>query len=298
MEMTHLISNNNHALNMLLNIYGTDWWMDFTYEQEIVDVNFHRINLAYCKMARCGAVEKNLENYKSHFKYCIFNQEVGEYEAFWELLKMNLIHNQQVNLITYRVRSNTLRIEEESGKVTFTNNQHDVEIYLNRVIKGKETILGDLRIMKNDDLLPKENISRNIVTLNDAEIAISAGKSYKEKIRTRIMQEEHMRVKEKEPKTGTTQKSFKKKSTRDERVERDSEEITELEIVQNDRDRGFKFGNKSKGMRTRYQERKDGEGYDRMELKGNAATNFIAHNLNIGGRGGGLPNPVYGISRV
>jgi hypothetical protein len=28
METTHLIGSNNHVLNILFNIYGTDWWMD------------------------------------------------------------------------------------------------------------------------------------------------------------------------------------------------------------------------------------------------------------------------------
>jgi hypothetical protein len=56
MEMTHLISNNNHALNMLLNIYGTDWWMDFAYEEGVVDVNFHINDLGFYIGAMCGAV--------------------------------------------------------------------------------------------------------------------------------------------------------------------------------------------------------------------------------------------------
>jgi hypothetical protein len=28
MEKTHLIKNKNQALNILLNIYGEDWWID------------------------------------------------------------------------------------------------------------------------------------------------------------------------------------------------------------------------------------------------------------------------------
>jgi hypothetical protein len=32
MQITHLISNNNHALNMLLNVYGNDCWMNFEHK--------------------------------------------------------------------------------------------------------------------------------------------------------------------------------------------------------------------------------------------------------------------------
>jgi hypothetical protein len=120
MEMTHLISNNNHALNMILNIYGSGWWMDFTYNQEIMDVNFHQKDLGYCKFSLCGAVEKSLECYNSHVRFCMFFQEIGEYEPFWELLKMNLLQNLEVNLMRYRIRSNTLRIEEDTGRISFT----------------------------------------------------------------------------------------------------------------------------------------------------------------------------------
>jgi hypothetical protein len=73
MQITHLISNNNHALNMLLNINGTDWWMDFEYKEGIIDVDFHRNDLGFCTGGMCGAIEKNLENYKSHkfFAYSV-----------------------------------------------------------------------------------------------------------------------------------------------------------------------------------------------------------------------------------
>jgi hypothetical protein len=43
MHITHLISNNNQALNMLLNIYGTDWWMEFKYKEGTVDWTFTKI---------------------------------------------------------------------------------------------------------------------------------------------------------------------------------------------------------------------------------------------------------------
>jgi hypothetical protein len=59
-------------------------------------------------------------------------------------------------------------------------------------------------------------------------------------------------------------------------------ESTEIEIMQKEKERGFKIGNKLKGMRTRYQERKEGEELNRLELKSNAISNFIAHNMNAG----------------
>jgi hypothetical protein len=144
MEKIHLICNNNHAMNTLLSMYGTGWWMDFQYGEKIVDASFHQKDIGYCKISMCGAVERNTENCNSHIRYCMFRQEVGKYEPFWELLKMNLIQNQEVNLMKYRIRSNTLRIEEDTGKVSFTNNQKDIELYLNRAVNGKETLLGDL----------------------------------------------------------------------------------------------------------------------------------------------------------
>jgi hypothetical protein len=129
-----------------------------------------------------------MENYNSHTRFCIFRQETGEYEPFWELLKMNLLQKLEVNLMKYRIRTNTLRIEEGAGKVSFTNNQNEIEIYLNKVIKGKETRLGELRIRKDDDQLLKESIKRKIITLNEEEIKINAGKSCEEKINIRKTQ--------------------------------------------------------------------------------------------------------------
>jgi hypothetical protein len=42
------------------------------------------------------------------------------------------------------------------------------------------------------------------------------------------------------------------------------------------------MGNKPKVMKTRYQERKEGKDLNQLEVKNNAAVNFIAHNANIG----------------
>jgi hypothetical protein len=49
MERTHLIRNKNQTLNILFNIYGNYWWMDFVYKLTTLDVNFHSEDIRYCK---------------------------------------------------------------------------------------------------------------------------------------------------------------------------------------------------------------------------------------------------------
>jgi hypothetical protein len=253
--------------------------MYFSYEQEIVDVNFHINDLGCCKGTMRDAVERNLEGSKSHIKFCIFNQDVGEYEPFLELLKMNLLQKLTVNIMTYRIRSNTLRIEE-NGRITFTNNQHEVELYINRAVKGRETILGELRIRKNDDQMPREKVSRKIITLNEEEIKLKAERSYKEKINSRKEQEKRMEIKEKKPVIAYEQRSIVNNNEENTSASPNEEEPTIIDIIRNEEDKGFKKGNKPKGMKTRYQKRKGGEEVDREKLKGNAASIFLVHNMN------------------
>jgi hypothetical protein len=88
MESTHLIKNNNQALNILLNIYGNDWWMYFISKHEIIDVNFHERDLGFCKVTECNALEKDYESYRDHIRLRLFEQEFGSNAPFWELLKM------------------------------------------------------------------------------------------------------------------------------------------------------------------------------------------------------------------
>jgi hypothetical protein len=59
MKSTHLIGNNNQGLNILLNLYGTDWWIDLIVSHEIVEVNFHAKVLGFCEISSWGAVEKD-----------------------------------------------------------------------------------------------------------------------------------------------------------------------------------------------------------------------------------------------
>jgi hypothetical protein len=174
-------------------MYGQDWWMDFVKDHESVDVNFHEKDLGFCKLTGCNAVRKDGASYNCHVRYCIFNHDFGEYAPFWELLKANLRQYQEVNLMKFRLRCNTLRIEED-GIVSFTNNQHEVEIYTNSVVKGPEKRLGDLRIGKEEDGLPKELINRRIPKLSRREKILQAQEGYKEKKRERRIQEDKMHI--------------------------------------------------------------------------------------------------------
>jgi hypothetical protein len=178
MESTHLIKNNNQALNILLNLYGNDWRMDFISKHEIIDVNYHERDLGFCKITGCNAVEKDDESYQNHVRFCLFEQEFGNYAPFWELLKMNLMHSQEMDLMKFRIRCNTLRIEEGQRMVAFTNDQMEIEKFTNQVVKGKN-LLGDMRIRKKDDGLPKERLNRRIPTLNREEKVIRTVENYK-----------------------------------------------------------------------------------------------------------------------
>jgi hypothetical protein len=113
-------------------------------------------------------------------------------------------------------------------------------------VKGKETLLGDLRIRKDDDELPREGFSRKIVILKNNEIKLSVRKSYKEKINTRKKKEEHMTMKdEKKPKR--TKHTYDKEEEEISRIPVEREPSA-IEIVQKDKDRGFRIGNKPKGI--------------------------------------------------
>jgi hypothetical protein len=66
MESTHLIRNKNQALNILFNIYGNDWWMDFVYKHATLDVNFHSEDIRYCKIATCQTIITKQDLYYGH----------------------------------------------------------------------------------------------------------------------------------------------------------------------------------------------------------------------------------------
>jgi hypothetical protein len=55
----------------------------------------------------------------------------------------------------------------------------------------------------------------------------------------------------------------------------------EVEMIDKENDLGVRKGNKPKAMKTRYQERKESQEWNRLEIKSNAAVTFIAHNLNV-----------------
>jgi hypothetical protein len=106
------------------------------------------------------------------------------------------------------------------------------------------------------------------------------GKSYKEKVNTRKNQEKHMTV-EDIKKPNRTKSTYEGEEEEVRRIPIEREPST-TEITQREKDRGFKIGNSPKGIRTRYQEKREGEEFSRLELKSNATNNFIAHNINIG----------------
>jgi hypothetical protein len=56
-------------------------------------------------------------------------------------------------------------MEEIKGKIEYTNNQKNIEKYMNQTIKGRSQ-LRDLRIRKDNDGLPKKLVQRNVPTLN------------------------------------------------------------------------------------------------------------------------------------
>jgi hypothetical protein len=123
-------------------------------------------------------------------------------------------------------------------------------------------VLGDLRIRNNDDEIPKKEISREIVTLNENEIILNAEKAYKENINIRKEQEERMEIKEEKPekRSQSTMRS-KEKNPKQGRIDTDDEEEidinteehpTLIDIIRKEEDRGFKMGNKPKRMKTRY----------------------------------------------
>jgi hypothetical protein len=65
---------------------------------------------------------------------------IGKYPPFLDLLKANLINNQEVSLRKFAIRCNVMRVEEEDGKIWFTNNQEEVENFRNQTIKSKTQI--------------------------------------------------------------------------------------------------------------------------------------------------------------
>jgi hypothetical protein len=77
MESTYLIKNNNQALNILPNLYGNDWWIDFISKGTTFDVNFHEREIRYCKITGCQAIAKEKETYDDHIREYHEERNVG-----------------------------------------------------------------------------------------------------------------------------------------------------------------------------------------------------------------------------
>jgi hypothetical protein len=58
------------------------------------------------------------------------------------------------------------------------------------------------------------------------------------------------------------------------------EQPTLIDVIRKDKDKGFTMGNKPRAMKTRYQDRKGKEEVTKEELRGNAASIFLSHNMN------------------
>jgi hypothetical protein len=83
-------------------------------------------------------------------------------------MKANLVNNQELSLGKFAMRCKVLRKEEENGKIHFTNSQEEIEKHMNPTMKA-ESQLGDLRIRKENDGLPKKLMAPRIPTLNKKE---------------------------------------------------------------------------------------------------------------------------------
>jgi hypothetical protein len=82
MESTHLIRNKNQALNVLFNIYGNDWWMDFVYKYTTLDANFHSKDLRYCRKASCQTITIKQDLYYGHIAEDHERFLLGKYSRF------------------------------------------------------------------------------------------------------------------------------------------------------------------------------------------------------------------------
>jgi hypothetical protein len=116
MERTHLIKNKNQALNILLNIYGKDSWMDFVHKHATIEVNFHQKEIGYCNLASCQTISHKHMKQIGHFTENHGWIMIMKYAPFWNIMKMNLINSQEVNLKKFIIRCKVLRIEGENGK--------------------------------------------------------------------------------------------------------------------------------------------------------------------------------------
>jgi hypothetical protein len=123
-------------------------------------------------------VIKEEEMYNNHIREYHSEGKIGKYAPFCELMKINLISNQEVNLKKFTLRCNVLRTEETKGIMQYTNNQEDIENFTNQSIKGS-SMIRDLRIRKQDDVLPKELIPNKVPTQNRREKVIRTIINYK-----------------------------------------------------------------------------------------------------------------------
>jgi hypothetical protein len=86
-----------------------------------------------------------------------------------------------------------MRIEEENGRVWFTDHQEEVEKYLNEIVKFRNQV-GDLIIRKENGGLPKELRPQSIATLTREEISIRRILKMKEVEEVRLSNEKQIKT--------------------------------------------------------------------------------------------------------
>jgi hypothetical protein len=166
-------------VNILFNLYENNRWMDFVYNHTTIDLNFHSKERRHFKISSRQTITNKQDSCYGHNPDNYERFLIGKYSSFWNLIKANLIDNQEVSLMKFAVRCKVTRIEEENGRVRFTNYREEVEKYVNRVIKFMNQV-GDLRIRKENDGVQKELKPQGIVTLKKGENSIRKNLKIKE----------------------------------------------------------------------------------------------------------------------
>jgi hypothetical protein len=232
------------------------------------DVNFHSEEIRYCKIANCQTILIKQGIYYGHVTDNHERFLLGMHSPFWDLIKANLINNVEISLMKFAIRCNVMQIEEKNGRVWFTNDQEQLEKHLNEVARFRSQI-GDLRIRKENDGLTKELRSQSIATLTKEEKSMRRVLKMEKFERTRLREEEPIR---------REQENIIMLE-----AERDKMENDEIQkIIEKDKDRGYKKGNKPKTEKKVYKRSEENKNIDKQKLRSNAAVKFISHNANLG----------------
>jgi hypothetical protein len=127
--------------------------------------------------------------------------------------------------------------------------------------KREGSQLGDLRIRKNNNGLPKELVPRKVPILNKKQ----------KMIRTIV-------------KFNNLEKDWKEKTSNEARESRlwDKEVKEMTNVIEGEKEKGFKKRNNPKFLRKVYNGREEKENLSKQELRSNTAVKFISSNVNMG----------------